>query len=131
MSITSLETKGVKPGIRTAHGAVIAGRVLVVFGGQTDDSHLHFLNLDTREWSKLRPPAPYPGPRYGHSFILVDNTVWLFGGRLDRGMDDMWCIKFGSDDIGYVQWRQIPKKEPWPKALSYHSTVHYGGSLYL
>ncbi|KAG8965249.1 hypothetical protein FRC05_003300, partial [Tulasnella sp. 425] len=46
-------------------------------------------------------------------------------------MDDMWCINFGSDDIKYVQWRQLPKKEPWPDARSYHSTVHYGGSLYL
>ncbi|KAG8938823.1 Negative regulator of mitotic exit [Tulasnella sp. 424] len=133
MSLTRLETNGVKPVERTAHGAVIVGRVLVVFGGHASDSHLHFLNLDTHEWSKLRPPAPYPGPRYGHSFILVDDTIWLFGGRgwPEPAMDDMWCIKLGSDDIEYVQWRQIPKKEPWPGALSYHSTVYYSGSLYL
>ncbi|KAG8938822.1 Negative regulator of mitotic exit [Tulasnella sp. 424] len=131
-SLSSLETNGVKPEVRAGHGAAIVGRVLVVFGGAVDDSHLHFLNLDTREWSKLRPPAPYPGPRYGHSFIIVDNTIWLFGGqRKHIIMDDMWCIEFGSDDVEYVRWRRIPKKKPWPEARAYHSTVYHGGSLYL
>ncbi|KAG8962651.1 Negative regulator of mitotic exit [Tulasnella sp. 425] len=101
MSLTRLETNGIKPLGRTAHGAVIVGRVLVVFGGHESDSHLHFLNLDTHEWSKLRPRAPYPGPRYGHSFILVDDTIWLFGGRgwPEPATDDMWCIKFGSGGL--------------------------------
>ncbi|KIO21279.1 hypothetical protein M407DRAFT_129608 [Tulasnella calospora MUT 4182] len=93
MSLTSLETNDGKPKATVGHRAVIAGRVLVVFGGGINDNYLHFLNLDTREWLKLRPPAPYPGSRFGHSFVIVDNTIWLFGGiLLANRMDDMWCI---------------------------------------
>ncbi|KAG8942530.1 Negative regulator of mitotic exit [Tulasnella sp. 424] len=132
MSFTSLETSGANPKAKTGHRAVIAGRVLVVFGGNVDDSYLHFLNIDTREWSNLRPPQPYPGPRFGHSLIIVDNTIWLWGGGLTGAkLDDMWCIDFGIDGIEYVRWRQIPKKEPWPQPRSYHSTVYHDGCLYI
>ncbi|KIO23172.1 hypothetical protein M407DRAFT_27323 [Tulasnella calospora MUT 4182] len=132
MSFTGLETNGAKPKVKSGHRAVIAGRVLVIFGGSNGDSYLHFLNLDTREWSNLRPPAPYPGPRFGHSFIIVNNTIWLFGGGLvgDK-MDDLWCIDLGTDGIEYVRWRRIPKKDPWPEARSYHTTVCYDGCLYI
>ncbi|KAG8894068.1 Negative regulator of mitotic exit, partial [Tulasnella sp. 417] len=133
MSLTALETNGAKPDIRADHGAVISGRVLIVFGGSSVESHLHFLNLDTREWSKLRPPAPYPGPRFGHSFIMVDNTIWLYGGLLTNSLpvsDDMWCIDLAAG-IGYARWRQVPKKDPWPEVRGFHSTVYYDGCLYM
>lgn len=45
MSLTALETTGAKPKVRAAHQAVIAGRVLVVLGGNSDVSYLSFLNL--------------------------------------------------------------------------------------
>lgn len=132
MSFTILDTNGVQPTPRVGHRAAIAGRVLVVFGGDSNDRYLHFLNLDTHEWSKLRPQEPYPGPRFGHSFIIVDNQIWLYGGGLETArMDDMWCFDLGNDSIQKVRWRQIPKKDPWPPARSYHSTVYYDGSLYL
>ncbi|KAG8965090.1 Negative regulator of mitotic exit [Tulasnella sp. 408] len=93
MSVTNLETCGATPNPKSWHRAVIVGRVLVVFGGNVNDTYLHFLNLDTREWSTLRPPYPYPGPRFGHSFTVVDNTIWLYGGDLPgNGLDDMWWI---------------------------------------
>ncbi|KAG8912778.1 hypothetical protein FRC01_004902 [Tulasnella sp. 417] len=99
MSLTALETNGAKPDARADHGVVISGRVLISFGGSRTESHLSFLNLDTREWSSLRPPAPYPGPRSGHSFTAVDNTIWLYGG-LSIGdlpvLDDMWCIDLAA-----------------------------------
>lgn len=44
MSLTSLETSGEKPRVKSSHRTVIAGRVLVVFGGSAD-SFLHFLSL--------------------------------------------------------------------------------------
>ncbi|KAG8920480.1 Negative regulator of mitotic exit, partial [Tulasnella sp. 417] len=123
MSLTSLETNGAKPRTKSGHRAVIAGRVLVIFGGSNGDSYLHFLNLDTREWSNLRPPAPYPGPRYGHSLMSVNNTIWLYGGGITGNkLDDMWCIDLGTDGVEYARWREIPKKEPWPEGRSYHST---------
>ncbi|KAG8939622.1 Negative regulator of mitotic exit [Tulasnella sp. 424] len=131
-SLTSLEANGTKPEVRKSHRAVIAGRVLVVFGGTEKDNYLHFLKLDTREWSKFRPPGPYPGPRKGHSFIIVDNTIWLYGGvKAPDRLDDMWCLDLGNDGIEQVRWRRIPKKDPWPQARAFHSTVYYDGSLYL
>lgn len=44
MSLTGLETDEAKPKVSLGHGAVISGRVLVIFGG-SDDDYLHFLNL--------------------------------------------------------------------------------------
>lgn len=116
MSLTSLETSGAKPKARTGHRTVLAGRAVVVFGGNKDDSYLHFLSLgnffsgrsaplllswtscaDTWEWSRLRQPAPYPGSRFGHSFIIVNSVIWLYGGALARNkLDDMWCIDLGT-----------------------------------
>ncbi|KAG9048309.1 Negative regulator of mitotic exit, partial [Tulasnella sp. UAMH 9824] len=131
-SLTSLETNGATPTPRSGHRAIISGRVLIVFGGHLDDRYLYFLNLDTREWSKLRPPAPYPSPRFGHSFTIVDNTIWLFGGSLINDvMDDMWYIDLKTENIQYLRWQHVPKKETWPQPRSYHSMVYYGGCLYM
>lgn len=127
MSLTRLETYGTKPD-KGRHRAVLAGRVLVIFGG---DNYLHFLDLDTREWSRLRPPLPYPGPRDGHSFIMVDKAVWLYGGEHGYDFkDDMWRVDL-TTGIDNLRWREIPKKDPWPEARTQHSTVFYNGCLYL
>lgn len=110
MSFTRLETNGERPGTLAGHRAVIAGRVLVLFGGGTG-TFLYLLNLgkcflnraclwlrsvsraDTREWFKLRPPAPYPSPRSGQSLDIVDTTIWLYGGESGSNtLDDMWCM---------------------------------------
>ncbi|KAG9012229.1 Negative regulator of mitotic exit [Tulasnella sp. 427] len=97
MTLTALETTGAKPSPRMGHGAVVLGRVLIIFGGDDASSSLHFLNLDTRVWSNLRPPAPYPHPRYGFGFAIMDSTIWVFGGLRDTfRMDDLWCIDLGG-----------------------------------
>lgn len=114
MSFMGLVTSGAKPRAKTGHRAVVSGRALVVFGGDYEDSYLNFLTLgkcfmkiwcyppkilpptDTREWLKLRPPAPYPGPRFGHSFIIVNKTLWMYGGAVGKNLEDMWFIDLGN-----------------------------------
>lgn len=71
MSLTHLETYGTKPDPRVSHRAVIAGRVLVIFGGTSFDDYLHFLNLGEFFLSKLR----FPGHDRSLVQILVNGRV--------------------------------------------------------
>lgn len=74
---------------------------LVRFGGT--DGAFHYndtwcLDLNTRLWTELQCIGYIPVPREGHSAALVDDVMYVFGGRDVGGKDlgDLAAFKFTS-----------------------------------
>ncbi|CAB0010268.1 unnamed protein product [Nesidiocoris tenuis] len=81
-------TKGDIPPGCAAYGFVVDNTRILVFGGMMEygkySSELYELQASRWEWKRLRPKAPRfsppPCPRLGHSFTLIGNKVYMFGG---------------------------------------------------
>ncbi|XP_054656817.1 host cell factor 2 isoform X2 [Dunckerocampus dactyliophorus] len=71
-----------------AHGLVCEGTRILVFGGMVEygkySNSLYELQANRWLWKKLKPKAPKNGlppcPRIGHSFTLLGNRCYVFGG---------------------------------------------------
>ena len=57
------------------------------FGGGGGDDGRHYFNdtwsfdISARKWTELRCTGPIPSPLVGHAAVLVDNIMYIFGGR--------------------------------------------------
>ncbi|XP_046880858.1 host cell factor 1a isoform X1 [Hypomesus transpacificus] len=104
-----------------AYGFVCDGTRLLVFGGMVEygkySNDLFELQASRWEWKKLKPKAPKNGPppcpRLGHSFSLVGNKCYLFGGlandsedpknNIPRYLNDLYTLELraGSSVVGW------------------------------
>uniref|UniRef100_A0A671QZE1 Host cell factor 1 n=1 Tax=Sinocyclocheilus anshuiensis TaxID=1608454 RepID=A0A671QZE1_9TELE len=104
-----------------AYGFVCDGTRLLVFGGMVEygkySNDLYELQASRWEWKKLKPKAPKSGappcPRLGHSFSLVGNKCYLFGGlandsedpknNIPRYLNDLYTLELrpGSSIVGW------------------------------
>ncbi|EDV94233.1 GH22204 [Drosophila grimshawi] len=78
-----------------AYGFVVEGTRMLVFGGMIEyckyPNELYELQANKWEWRKMYPETPdngvTPCPRLGHSFTMVGEKIFLFGG-LGNESDD-------------------------------------------
>ncbi|KAG5282091.1 hypothetical protein AALO_G00052110 [Alosa alosa] len=104
-----------------AYGFVCDGTRLLVFGGMVEygkySNDLYELQASRWEWKRLKPKAPKNGPppcpRLGHSFSLVGNKCYLFGGlandsedpknNIPRYLNDLYTLELrpGSNVVGW------------------------------
>uniref|UniRef100_A0A3P9ACN8 Host cell factor 1 n=1 Tax=Esox lucius TaxID=8010 RepID=A0A3P9ACN8_ESOLU len=105
-----------------AYGFVCDGTRLLVFGGMVEygkySNDLYELRIWCRwEWKRLKPKSPKNGPppcpRLGHSFSLVGNKCFLFGGlandsedpknNIPRYLNDLYTLELraGSSVVGW------------------------------
>lgn len=100
------------------HSAVLHENKMIVFGGYDNEqglsSDLHVLDLDTNTWERRSPrgvangeineDGNLPKPRYGHSAILHDGRMFMFGGRGSKNLvfSDLWVYSIDAN-----QWREI------------------------
>ena len=116
--------KGDIPPGCAAFGFVVDGTRILVFGGMVEygkySNDLYELQASRWEWKKLRPKnpknGPPPCPRLGHSFTLIGNKVYLFGGlandsedpknNIPRYLNDLYTLEIKSN--GVMQW-DIPQ----------------------
>ncbi|XP_072483901.1 host cell factor 1-like isoform X3 [Notamacropus eugenii] len=104
-----------------AYGFVCDGTRLLVFGGMVEygkySNDLYELQASRWEWKKLKAKTPKNGPppcpRLGHSFCLVGNKCYLFGGlandsedpknNIPRYLNDLYILELrpGSGVVGW------------------------------
>lgn len=86
------------------------------------------------EWKKLKPKPPKNGPppcpRLGHSFTLVNNKVYLFGGlandsddpknNIPRYLKDLYALDLSTNP---VQWEIPQTNGPCPPPRESHTGV--------
>ena len=81
------------------------GLILYRFGG-ADGQYFYndtwSFDISTRKWTELRCTGCIPSPRRGHVAAVVDDVMYVFGGRgVDEvGMNDLSAFKLSSRCIG-------------------------------
>ncbi|KAJ3765153.1 hypothetical protein FB446DRAFT_655634, partial [Lentinula raphanica] len=79
-----------RPAQRTGHVCVNYGDRILIFGGTDGQYHYNdtwSFDLNTRIWSELTCIGFIPAPREGHAAALVDDVIYIFGGRGVDGKD--------------------------------------------
>lgn len=101
MAWSSPQTTGPRPTARFGHAALLIGDSLLIHGGfcmNTSDiaskdtngdllkncylNDIRVLDVNRMQWSRLRTHGVPPSGRFGHSLVLSEDDVVLFGG---------WC----------------------------------------
>ncbi|KAI4904575.1 hypothetical protein NFI96_027378, partial [Prochilodus magdalenae] len=110
-----------------AYGFVCEGTRLLVFGGMVEygkySSDLYELQASRWEWKKLKPKAPKNGPppcpRLGHSFSLVGNKCYLFGGLANDSEDPKNNIPRYLNDLYTLELRPGAGVVGWDVPITY------------
>ncbi|CAK9103053.1 unnamed protein product, partial [Durusdinium trenchii] len=128
---TQLECKGELPPARFRHSAILWGDELVIFGGQGKLASgymgdLWSLDLKTQIWKQLKPKGHPPTPRNGHSAILWNQVMILFGG-LDGG--GRWLSDTFHLDLRSSEWSKKTPPGEVPGGRGSHSAVLWGDAM--
>ncbi|XP_063235836.1 host cell factor 1 [Bacillus rossius redtenbacheri] len=133
--------KGDIPPGCAAYGFVVDGTRILVFGGMVEygkySNELYELQASRWEWKRLkpRPPknGPPPCPRLGHSFTLIGNRVYLFGGlanesedpknNIPRYLNDLYMLELRGNNS--TVWELPDSFGPPPPPRESHTGVAY------
>ncbi|XP_011298433.1 host cell factor isoform X2 [Fopius arisanus] len=134
-------TKGDIPPGCAAYGFVVDGTRILVFGGMVEygkySNELYELQASRWEWKRLKPKPPKNGqppcPRLGHSFTLIGNKVFLFGGlandsddpknNIPRYLNDLYTLELLPN--GQTGWEVPQTHGPAPPPRESHTGVAY------
>ncbi|KAK7864363.1 hypothetical protein R5R35_007928 [Gryllus longicercus] len=134
-------TKGDIPPGCAAYGFVVDGTRILVFGGMVEygkySNELYELQASRWEWKRLKPRPPKHGappcPRLGHSFTLINNKVYLFGGlandsddlknNIPRYLNDLYTLELRGNNSTAWDLPQTHGTSPPPRES--HTGVAY------
>ncbi|XP_054000404.1 host cell factor 1 isoform X2 [Hylaeus anthracinus] len=134
-------TKGDIPPGCAAYGFVVDGTRILVFGGMVEygkySNELYELQASRWEWKRLKPKPPKhdppPCPRLGHSFTLIGNRVFLFGGlandsddpknNIPRYLNDLYTLELLPN--GATAWDVPQTHGHAPPPRESHTGVAY------
>ena len=75
--------------------------MLCRFGG---NNGRHYYNdtwsfdISTRKWTELQCTGTIPSPRGGHAAVLVDDVMYVYGGRINKSvLDDLVALQLSSE----------------------------------
>lgn len=105
--------KGEVPPGCAAYGFVVEGTRMFVFGGMIEygkySNELYELQATKWEWRKMSPEMPDNGlppcPRLGHSFTMVGDRIFLFGGLANESDDPKNNIPKYLNDLYILETR--------------------------
>nr|XP_021484838.1 host cell factor 1 isoform X3 [Meriones unguiculatus] len=110
-----------------AYGFVCDGTRLLVFGGMVEygkySNDLYELQASRWEWKRLKAKMPKNGPppcpRLGHSFSLVGNKCYLFGGLANDSEDPKNNIPRYLNDLYILELRPGSGVVAWDIPITY------------
>jgi len=116
------------------HTAEIFGNKIYVFAGVDDKNtllnELWSLDLENFRWTKCEQKGNIPSPRLGHASAIIDNKMYIFGGRtnikpLER-MNDLFCL-----DLDNLHWSQVHYSGEESYLSSGMTLTQHRGLLYI
>ncbi|KAL8708094.1 MAG: hypothetical protein Q9220_006947 [cf. Caloplaca sp. 1 TL-2023] len=117
------------PPARTNHTIVSWNGKLYLFGGTNGNQWFNDVwSYDPRQiaWTQLDCIGYIPAPREGHSAALVNDVMYIFGGRTEEGTDlgDLAAFKITSR-----RWFTFQNMGPAPSPRSGHSMTAFGKQI--
>lgn len=124
-------TNDVAPTRRTGHTVVTHGESIFVFGGTDGQYHYNDtwkFDTTTGQWKELDCIGYIPLPREGHSATLVDDVMYVLGGRGVDGkdLDDLAAFKISNQ-----RWYMFQNMGPAPAGRSGHTMASWQGKVYV
>jgi len=120
-----------KPPRRCGHVSVTDGDRIIVFGGT--DGRYHYndtwvFDVTTRRWTELQFTRYIPSPREGHTAALVNDIMYVFGGRGVDGtdLDDLTGLRLSTQ-----RWHIFQSSGPSPSGRSDHAMASYGSRVFV
>uniref|UniRef100_A0A8B9Z4E1 rRNA biogenesis protein RRP36 n=1 Tax=Buteo japonicus TaxID=224669 RepID=A0A8B9Z4E1_9AVES len=129
---------------RVNHAAVAVGHKVYSFGGYCSGEDyetlrqidVHVFNAVSLRWIKLPPVwtnsrdhvREVPYMRYGHSAVLIDDTVYIWGGRNDT---EGACNVLYAFDVNTHKWFTPKVSGMVPGARDGHSACVLGKSMFI
>ena len=101
------------------------------FGGT--DGRYHYndtwaFDFSTKTWSELPCTGYIPCPREGHAAALVDDIMYIFGGR---SVDGANIGQLAAFKISTRRWFMFQKMGPEPSPRSGHGMAAVGSKVYV
>ncbi|XP_048740513.2 host cell factor 1-like isoform X2 [Ostrea edulis] len=104
-----------------AYGFICDGTRILVFGGMVEygkySNELYELQASRWEWKRLKPKSckngPPPCPRLGHSFTLLGNKAYLFGGLANDSEDPKNNIPRYLNDLYVLELKPHSNTLSW------------------
>ncbi|KAJ2056244.1 hypothetical protein GGH13_007607 [Coemansia sp. S155-1] len=95
------EERDVQPMGRAGHSCSFYAGSIYVFGGMNSDGCFNDLwayDLELKRWHQVTPNGATPPARYGHASAVVDDCIFIMGGRTIRGepLNDFFAYKISS-----------------------------------
>ncbi|KAI0308283.1 hypothetical protein B0F90DRAFT_1665117 [Multifurca ochricompacta] len=120
-----------KPPRRTGHASVTHGDHIIIFGGTDGRYHYNdtwLFDISTRKWTELQCTGYIPSPREGHAAALVDDVMYVFGGRGVDGTDlgDLTAFKLSTQ-----RWFMFQNMGPSPSGRSGHAMASNGVRVFV
>ncbi|KAI0080361.1 hypothetical protein K474DRAFT_1658082 [Panus rudis PR-1116 ss-1] len=120
-----------KPAQRTGHVCISYGEKIILFGGTDCQYHYNdtwVFDTNTGVWAELNCIGFIPSPREGHSAAMVDDVMYVFGGR---GVDGKDLGDLGAFKLSNQRWYMFQKMGPAPSARSGHAMASMGSRVFV
>jgi hypothetical protein len=101
------------------------------FGGTDGQYHYNdtwCFDLQARRWTELECIGFIPSPREGHAAALVDDVVYIFGGR---GVDGKDLGDLAAFKISRMRWFMFQNMGPQPSGRSGHAMASMGARVFV
>ncbi|KAJ1730274.1 hypothetical protein LPJ61_003102, partial [Coemansia biformis] len=100
-SQVSMRREEVVPAPRAGHSCSVYPGSIYVFGGMNGErcfNDLWTYDLELRRWAMVTPHGATPPARYGHASAVVDDCIFIMGGRTLHGepLNDFFAYKISS-----------------------------------
>jgi len=101
-----------------------ATKEVILFGGKSNRySNTTFVfSSDTLKWKKIETKGSTPSPRYGHSAVIYNNKMYVFGGYDNEGgkCNDLYVLSLDTKEWAMVKMSGAPN---WPEAKYNHQAT--------
>lgn len=125
-----------KPLERSSHEISFIDDKVFLFGGEhiprtpIDDNNVHILDIENKKWNSIA--TNNPPPRLAHGQCVIDNKVYIFGGRQGVEIGEGALKDLYSYDIITNHWDgPIEAKGETPEIRSFHKIISVDKKIYV
>lgn len=123
------------PAPRSTHSAnMIDPENMLIFGGEdmreNELNDLWSYNIPKKAWLHIPTKDCWPSPRTGHSAVLLDGYLYVFGGsQKQKVLDCLW--RFSVRNSTWDEVKRETDEEKWPAGRCKHAACKLDGKMYI